>query len=178
MGPRSTTTSLPGAEQPRPNQCRPKRTPQTWAKQNRANKIIPAQIYQDYLASTVRTPTLQQRQTLPDRRDQEQPISTDGPEHTKPYQANQIEQSRQDHRSSNWTDHNRPSRSSHHVSTHESKRFEMRNQSIDKHVKDHDKQRTIPPQIISKRMEATKRYLTPPPPKRQSKHFKHIESEH
>lgn len=141
MGPRSTTTSLLGAEQPRPNQCRPKRTQQTWAKQNRANKIIPAQIYQDYLASTVRTPTDQHRQKLLDRRDQDQPISTDGPEHTKPYQANQIEQSRPAHRSANYTDHNRPSQSSHHVSTHEGNRFETRNPSIDKHVKDHDEAR-------------------------------------
>ena len=75
---------LAGAEQPRPNQCRPKRTDQTWAKQNRANEFRPAQVYQDDLTRTVLTPTDEHRQKPPDRRDQDPSISTDGPDHTKP----------------------------------------------------------------------------------------------
>ena len=47
---------------------------QTWAKQNRANKSMPAQVYQDYLTSTVRTPTDQHRQKPPDRRDQDRTV--------------------------------------------------------------------------------------------------------
>ena len=99
-------------------------------------------VYQDYQTRRVRTPPDQHRQKRPDRRDQEQSISTNGQDHKKPYQENQIERSRPEHKPDH---HNRPNRNSHRISTRESNRFKMKCQNIDKHMKNHDEQRTRPP---------------------------------
>ena len=127
---------------------------------------------QDSTDTNRRTQTKTTRQTRPGPINQHR--------RPRPYETytRQTKSNEADRRSANQTHHNRSNRSSHQVSTHESNHFKMRIQASISISKNMTNNVPYHPQIISKRMEATQRYLQPPPKKHQSKHIKRNKSEH
>ena len=109
------------------------------SKRDQACPGISGRPNQDSTDTNRRTQTKTTRQTRPGPINQHR--------RPRPYETytRQTKSNEADRRSANQTHHNRPNRSSHHVSTHESNHFTMRNPGIDKHMKKHDEQRTIPP---------------------------------